>query len=115
MCLLLCNFLDLGDMLAEFIAALLSSLSAFLISLSDVLLDLFTKQKISLLQALLSLHCSPAAFLLNSWRHGSTSAQEDLLALLLCTLELVGDVCLADLRRRCLRVGLETLLNLWHL
>ena len=44
--LLFCDLLDLRDVLAEFIAALLSSLTALLLCLRDVSFDLLAEEEI---------------------------------------------------------------------
>jgi len=109
--LLLRDLLDLGDVLAELVAAFLSSLTTLLLSLSNFLLDLFAKEQVGLVEGLLAVHGGLAAFLLDSGGDGTTTVHKDNLALLLCTLQLVDDVGLTQLRGG--SHSLETLFDLW--
>lgn len=96
--LLLGDLLYLGDVLAELVAAFFSSLTTLLLSLSNFMLDFLAKEQIRLINALLAVHGSLAAFLLDTRRDWPTSVHEDDLTLLCSALKFVGDVGLADLR-----------------
>jgi len=109
--LLFGDLLDLGDVLAEFIAALLSSLTALLLCLRDVSFDLLAEEEIWLVEGLLAVECGLAAFLLHAGGDRTAPVHKDDLALLFCALQLVGDVRLTQLGRG--GHSLQTLLDLW--
>jgi len=111
--LLFGDLVDLGNVLAELVAAFLSSLAPLLSRLGDVLLALLAEQQTRLVDGLLALQSGLAAFLLRPRRDGPAPHHKDIPPFLFGPLELLSDVRLADLRRAHLRVSLETLLDLW--